>query len=255
MSNFNIDSIFKYTFNGYEDTTVKLLSINLFAIVNLVKYEFKFEEKNDYIYLKLKIVKHNNMSTNYIGKESDFKTFSVHNYSNNAKLDLKLGNRKPSTISFTLYDLDRYEGIWNDLYNTNTSKPMSSTIGINLLEHSQGRIPKNQRDRFTKCVLYAQLYNEAKAKTPSTPLNKSITLSTINNTLKTLKNNNTSSNRSNNIQLNNLSHLDLTKLSKLSNEDMKGGNKAYIKLQSGGKRLVRYGPKGGKYYTRYLCFV
>jgi len=29
-----------------------------------------------------------------------------------------------------------------------------------------------------------------------------------------------------------------------------GGKKEYIKLQSGGKRLVRYGPKGGRYYMK-----
>ena len=32
---------------------------------------------------------------------------------------------------------------------------------------------------------------------------------------------------------------------------MEGGStKEYIKLQSGGQRLVRYGPKGGRYYIR-----
>ncbi len=29
-----------------------------------------------------------------------------------------------------------------------------------------------------------------------------------------------------------------------------GGQKEYVKLQSGGKRLVRYGPKGGRYYMK-----
>tara|TARA_B100000131_G_scaffold198307_1_gene190518 strand:+ start:143 stop:760 length:618 start_codon:yes stop_codon:yes gene_type:complete len=33
--------------------------------------------------------------------------------------------------------------------------------------------------------------------------------------------------------------------------DVNGGNKKqYVNLQSGGKRLVRYGPKGGKYYMK-----
>lgn len=29
-----------------------------------------------------------------------------------------------------------------------------------------------------------------------------------------------------------------------------GGNKEYINLQSGGKRLIRHGPKGGRYYMK-----
>jgi len=29
-----------------------------------------------------------------------------------------------------------------------------------------------------------------------------------------------------------------------------GGQKEYVKLQSGGKRVVRYGPKGGRYYMK-----
>ena len=28
------------------------------------------------------------------------------------------------------------------------------------------------------------------------------------------------------------------------------GNKEYIKLQSGGKRLIRYGKRGGRYYMK-----
>ena len=35
------------------------------------------------------------------------------------------------------------------------------------------------------------------------------------------------------------------------NGNKKGGNKKYITLQSGGKRLVRYGKRGGRYYIKY----
>ena len=35
-----------------------------------------------------------------------------------------------------------------------------------------------------------------------------------------------------------------------SHKKWRGFKKEYIKLQSGGKRLVRYGPKGGKYYMK-----
>ena len=30
----------------------------------------------------------------------------------------------------------------------------------------------------------------------------------------------------------------------------KGGNKEYVKIQQGGKRLVRYGSRGGRYYIK-----
>ena len=32
--------------------------------------------------------------------------------------------------------------------------------------------------------------------------------------------------------------------------DLSGGEKEYVKLQSGGKRLVRYGKRGGRYYMK-----
>ena len=41
------------------------------------------------------------------------------------------------------------------------------------------------------------------------------------------------------------------------NNTLNGGKKEYIKLQSGGKRLIRYGSKGGKYYIKAnkKCYI
>ena len=38
--------------------------------------------------------------------------------------------------------------------------------------------------------------------------------------------------------------------SKSQNNNLSGGNKEYINLQSGGKRLIRYGKRGGRYYIK-----
>ena len=101
---------------------------------------------------------------------------------------------------------------------------------------------ESRRRSFTFSVLLNKIYNMARKKS------NNLNYSTFNNKIK--KFNNAHNNKL--IKGNgNTPTIDNNALHQFFNFSIQGGKGTkYIKLEGGGKRLIRYGPKGGKYYMK-----
>tara|TARA_B100000131_G_scaffold99800_1_gene96898 strand:- start:88 stop:624 length:537 start_codon:yes stop_codon:yes gene_type:complete len=98
------------------------------------------------------------------------------------------------------------------------------------------------RKQFTNVVLSYTIYNKAKEK------KRNLNNSTFNNRIRKFEN---TRNRKLIKTNGNTPTIDENALQEFLNFGTYGGKaNKYIKLQKGGKRLIRTGPKGGKYYMK-----
>lgn len=134
------------------------LSLSSNGQSQFLQCEMEFVKKDNYYFLKITPVKKFDKMLNNVEKNRHMKmyrTFSVSNYSNAAKLDLKLGEDGIFDDNIVSISFKRKDFMLDNNNNL-------GDLDQNQLTKETNKMTKLLRSQFTKYVLYAQIYNKAK---------------------------------------------------------------------------------------------